>query len=62
VQYPALGDPAEARRVQKLLAPLAVEPDGPWGLDHGTWSVLRHVFPDSDVPVVQLSIDQTKRG
>jgi 4,5-DOPA dioxygenase extradiol len=60
VQYPAPGDPALARRVQKLLAPLEVKLDNAWGLDHGTWSVLRHVYPAADVPVVQLSIDETK--
>ncbi len=60
VQYPAPGDPALARRVQELLAPLAVGGDGEWGLDHGTWAVLRHVFPRADVPIVQLSIDETK--
>jgi 4,5-DOPA dioxygenase extradiol len=60
VQYPAPGDPALARRVQKMLAPLAVKLDESWGLDHGTWSVLRHVYPDADIPVVQLSIDEAK--
>lgn len=60
VRYPAPGDPSLARRVQKLLAPLPVSLDETWGLDHGTWSVLRHVYPGADVPVVQLSIDETK--
>jgi 4,5-DOPA dioxygenase extradiol len=57
VRYPAPGDPELARRVQELLAPLPVELDTAWGLDHGTWAVLRHVYPEADVPVVQLSID-----
>ena len=60
MRYPAPGDPALAVRVQELLAPLLVEADGSWGLDHGTWSVLCHVFPQADVPVVQLSIDETR--
>jgi 4,5-DOPA dioxygenase extradiol len=60
VQYPAPGDPALARRVQALLAPLPVGIDESWGLDHGSWSVLRHAFPAADVPVVQLSIDKTQ--
>ncbi len=60
VQYPAPGDPELARRIQNLLAPLPVSLDNHWGLDHGTWSVLRHVYPDANVPVVQLSIDETQ--
>jgi 4,5-DOPA dioxygenase extradiol len=60
VRYPAAGDPALAARVQQLLAPLPVRADFSWGLDHGTWAVLRHVFPQADVPVVQLSIDETR--
>jgi len=60
VQYPAPGDAALARRVQKLLSPLDVKLDNSWGLDHGTWSVLKHVYPAADIPVVQLSIDETK--
>lgn len=60
VRYAAPGDPALAQRVAELLAPLPVEADHSWGLDHGTWSVLCHVFPQADVPVVQLSIDETR--
>ena len=60
VQYPARGSPDLARRVQQLLSPTPVQLDNSWGLDHGTWPVLRHVFPDADVPVVQLSIDKTQ--
>ncbi len=58
VEYPAPGDPALADRVRRLLAPMSVNPDRSWGLDHGTWTVLRHVYPRADIPVVQLSIDE----
>ena len=60
VQYPAPGDPELARRVKEMLAPLPVELENSWGLDHGTWSVLMHAFPEADVPIVQLSIDETQ--
>ena len=56
VQYPAPGNPEIPRHIQKLLVPLQVSLDESWGLDRGTWSVLRHVYPGADVPVVQLSI------
>jgi 4,5-DOPA dioxygenase extradiol len=59
-EYPAPGSPELASRVQKLLSPLPVTLDERWGLDHGTWSVLLHVFPKADIPVVQLSIDETQ--
>jgi 4,5-DOPA dioxygenase extradiol len=57
VEYPAPGSPELAASVQQLLAPLAVRADHAWGLDHGTWSVLCHMYPKADIPVVQLSID-----
>jgi len=60
VQYPAPGSAALAGRVRDLLTSVNVELDHSWGLDHGTWSVLCHVFPDAGVPVVQLSIDETR--
>lgn len=60
VQYPAPGDASLAQRVQRLLSPLEVGSDRSWGLDHGTWSVLRHLYPAADIPVVQLSIDETR--
>jgi len=60
VQYPASGSPALARQVKDLLATVPVALDESWGLDHGTWSVLKHAFPKADVPVVQLSIDEAQ--
>ena len=60
VKYPAPGDPELARRVQQLLAPVPVALDNSWGLDHGTWSVLKHVYPQAAIPIVQLSIDETQ--
>jgi 4,5-DOPA dioxygenase extradiol len=59
VSYPAPGDPDLARSIRDLLAPIPVGLDTQWGLDHGTWSVLCHVFPLADVPVVQHSIHET---
>jgi len=60
IEYPAPGNLDLALRVQNLLAPVAVRLDERWGLDHGTWSVLKHVFPNADIPIVQLSINETK--
>ena len=60
VQYPAPGDPELAQQVRELLKPIDVALDQSWGLDHGTWSVLCHVFPNADVPIVQLSIDENQ--
>ena len=60
VQYPAPGSPELARQVKEMLPAVSVQLDESWGLDHGTWSVLKHVFPKADIPVVQLSIDETQ--
>ena len=61
VEYPAPGDPALAASVARLLGPTDVEEDDEtWGLDHGAWAVLKHVFPEADVPVIQLSIDESQ--
>jgi 4,5-DOPA dioxygenase extradiol len=62
LNYPAPGDPALAGRVAQLLAPAQVAADQAWGLDHGTWAVLRYMYPAADIPVVQLSLDGTRTG
>ena len=60
VQYPALGSPELAARVNELLGGDVTLDSEQWGLDHGTWSVLVHVFPHADIPVVQLSINEAE--
>ena len=60
VQYPAPGSPELARETAELLLPEIVEEDHSWGLDHGAWSVIRHLYPNAEIPVIQLSIDYTK--
>ena len=57
VEYPAPGSPELATRIQALFEDGQVKGDERWGLDHGTWSLLKHMFPAADVPVVQLSLD-----
>lgn len=60
VQYPAPGDPALAADTKKLISRSEVIPDASWGLDHGAWSVIMHLYPKADVPVIQLSLDYYK--
>ena len=60
VQYPAPGNPSLAQEVRELVTTTAVIPDHDWGLDHGTWSVVRQMYPQATIPVLQLSIDYTK--
>ncbi|MDP3174328.1 MAG: 4,5-DOPA dioxygenase extradiol [Phenylobacterium sp.] len=62
MRYPAPGDAWLAERVADILDPVPVRHDHDWGLDHGAWSVLAHLFPAADVPVVQLSIDRRRPG
>lgn len=60
VEYPAPGSPQLAKETVELLRPAAVEEDDNWGLDHGAWSVIRHIYPQATIPVIQMSIDYTK--
>jgi 4,5-DOPA dioxygenase extradiol len=60
VQYPAPGHPGIAIQSQKLVQSTTVELDHEWGLDHGTWTIIRHMYPQANIPVLQLSIDYTK--
>jgi len=57
VQYPAPGDPALAAEIVALLAPTAVRLDSSWGFDHGAWSVLVHMYPQAEIPVIEISVD-----
>ena len=60
VNYPAPGSPELARETAELLFPEIEEEDHSWGLDHGAWSVIRHLYPNAEIPVIQLSIDYSK--
>ncbi|WP_417357379.1 4,5-DOPA dioxygenase extradiol [Flavobacterium sp.] len=60
VEYPAKGSPELANETAKLITSTDVGLDHDWGLDHGTWTVVRHMYPDADIPVLQLSIDYGK--
>ncbi|HSU49134.1 MAG TPA: 4,5-DOPA dioxygenase extradiol [Segetibacter sp.] len=60
VQYPAPGHPALAKETAELLHSAHVELDHDWGLDHGTWTIVKYMYPEANIPVLQLSIDYTK--
>ncbi|RYY94123.1 MAG: 4,5-DOPA dioxygenase extradiol [Chitinophagaceae bacterium] len=60
VQYPAPGDAALAASVKDLIRGTDVHLDHDWGLDHGAWSIVKHLFPGADIPVLQLSMDGSK--
>ena len=60
VQYPAPGNPLLAKETAELLHSAHVEFDHDWGLDHGAWTIIRHMYPEANIPVLQLSIDYTK--
>ncbi|MCB0569274.1 MAG: 4,5-DOPA dioxygenase extradiol [Phaeodactylibacter sp.] len=60
VEYPAPGDPALARETAGLFTQTEVGLDHDWGLDHGTWTVIRHMYPEANIPALQLSIDYHK--
>jgi 4,5-DOPA dioxygenase extradiol len=60
VQYPAPGNPSLAKETTDIIKSTQVELDHDWGLDHGAWTIIRHMYPDASIPVLQLSIDYTK--
>lgn len=60
VQYPAPGNPVLAKETASLIHSTHVELDHDWGLDHGTWTIVRHMYPEANIPVLQLSIDYSK--
>lgn len=60
VQYPAPGSPELAQATQQLVTSTEVGLDDKWGLDHGAWSVIKHLYPNADIPVIQMSIDYSK--
>ncbi|KGO87478.1 dioxygenase [Flavobacterium rivuli WB 3.3-2 = DSM 21788] len=60
VQYNAPGSPALAQQTKELITSISIGLDDKWGLDHGAWSVIKHLYPNADVPIIQFSIDYTK--
>lgn len=60
VQYPAPGSPELAKETKLLITKTEVGLDDKWGLDHGAWSVIKHLYPNADIPVIQLSLDYSQ--
>src|SRR5690606_23987130 len=60
VQYPAPGSPGLAQETKSLVNKTEVGLDNKWGLDHGAWSVIKHLYPHADIPVIQMSIDYSQ--
>lgn len=60
VQYPAPGNPELARETKSIIKKTELGLDDKWGLDHGAWSVIKHLYPNADVPVIQMSLDYTQ--
>lgn len=60
VQYPAPGSPELAKETKSLITKTEVGLDDKWGLDHGAWSVIKHLYPNADIPVIQLSLDYSQ--
>ena len=61
VQYPAPGSPALAEETRKAIHSTKIELDNNWGLDHGAWSVLKHMYPEANIPVIQMSLDYSRK-
>ncbi len=60
IQYPAPGSPDLAKETKSIIKKTEIELDDKWGIDHGAWSVIKHLYPDADVPVIELSLDYSQ--
>lgn len=60
VQYPAPGNPGLAKEIKRIIKKAEIGLDEKWGFDHGCWSVMKHLYPEADVPVIQMSLDYYK--
>lgn len=60
IRYPAPGSPSLADQIKKSITRTAIGLDNDWGLDHGAWTVIRHIFPEAKIPVIEMSLDYSK--